>query len=156
MLYNMLYLVYGKSYGEFDSLAKWAVNHQVYSDQVRWLIQVPRIYDIFRKNKTIKSFGEFLNNIFTPVMEASINPKAVFRKIRIRKIRRIPYMDTDNFWPAYLGFQNVCFFQKILTLFLQFFLRNSGGAKNAFNLNTEVGITKNNPTQNIRKDIQKL
>ena len=40
------------------------------------MIQVPRIYDIFRKTGAVKHFGEFLNNIFSPVMEASLNPQA--------------------------------------------------------------------------------
>ena len=31
--------VYGSNYDEFELLAKWAVKHNVYSDQVRWLIQ---------------------------------------------------------------------------------------------------------------------
>jgi len=42
---------------------------------VRWLIQVPRIYDIISKSGKIKNFGEYLHNVFTPVLEASINPK---------------------------------------------------------------------------------
>ena len=35
--------IYGRSIEEWDRLAKWAVKHHVYSDNVRWLIQVPRI-----------------------------------------------------------------------------------------------------------------
>ena len=35
--------VYGKSTDEWEKLAKWVVNHHVYSPNVRWLIQVPRI-----------------------------------------------------------------------------------------------------------------
>ena len=57
-------------------MAKWAIEHKVYSPSVRWMIQVPRIYDIFRKTGAVKHFGEFLNNIFSPVMEASLNPQA--------------------------------------------------------------------------------
>jgi len=67
--------VYGVAYNEFSDLAKWAVNHNVYSPHVRWLIQVPRIYDIISKSGKIKNFGEYLHNVFTPVLEASINPK---------------------------------------------------------------------------------
>lgn len=32
--------VYGRSNKEWDNLARWAIQHQVYSDHVRWLIQV--------------------------------------------------------------------------------------------------------------------
>lgn len=35
--------IYGRSRDEWDKLAQWAVNHRVYSHNVRWLIQVPRL-----------------------------------------------------------------------------------------------------------------
>ena len=35
--------IYGRSVEEWDNLATWAVNHSVYSDNVRWLIQIPRL-----------------------------------------------------------------------------------------------------------------
>lgn len=35
--------VYGRNQDEWDKLAIWAVSHDVYSDNVRWLIQVPRL-----------------------------------------------------------------------------------------------------------------
>lgn len=35
--------IYGRQRDEWDKLAQWAVKHQVYSDNVRWLIQVPRL-----------------------------------------------------------------------------------------------------------------
>lgn len=35
--------IYGKSRNEWDNLAKWAVNNKVYSENVRWLIQIPRL-----------------------------------------------------------------------------------------------------------------
>jgi len=35
--------IYGKSRDEWDKLAKWGVDNKVYSDNVRWLIQIPRL-----------------------------------------------------------------------------------------------------------------
>ena len=35
--------IYGRSRDEWAKLAKWAINHDVYSDNVRWLIQIPRL-----------------------------------------------------------------------------------------------------------------
>lgn len=35
--------IYGRSRDEWDNLAKWAVKHRVYSHNVRWLVQVPRL-----------------------------------------------------------------------------------------------------------------
>lgn len=35
--------IYGKGPEEWDKLAKWAIQSDVYSDNVRWLIQIPRL-----------------------------------------------------------------------------------------------------------------
>ena len=35
--------IYGRNRSEWDNLAKWAIENCVYSDNVRWLIQVPRL-----------------------------------------------------------------------------------------------------------------
>ena len=35
--------IYGRSPDEWDKLATWAVENMMYCDNVRWLIQVPRI-----------------------------------------------------------------------------------------------------------------
>lgn len=35
--------IYGKSSDEWDKLADWAITYNVYSDNVRWLIQIPRL-----------------------------------------------------------------------------------------------------------------
>ncbi|XP_059832218.1 AMP deaminase 3-like isoform X2 [Hypanus sabinus] len=67
--------IYGRSASEWSSLAKWFIKHQVYSPYVRWIIQVPRIYDIFRSKKLLPSFGKMLENIFLPLFEATINPR---------------------------------------------------------------------------------
>ncbi|XP_059471605.1 AMP deaminase 2 isoform X2 [Neocloeon triangulifer] len=66
--------IYGKSPDEWEKLAKWAVLNDVYSDNVRWLIQVPRLYDIFKSNKIINNFQQVLSNIFLPLFEATNNP----------------------------------------------------------------------------------
>jgi AMP deaminase len=33
---------------EWDKLAEWARDNNVYSDNVKWLIQVPRLYDVYK------------------------------------------------------------------------------------------------------------
>lgn len=35
--------IYGRSPDDWDKLATWAVDHDMYCDNVRWLIQIPRI-----------------------------------------------------------------------------------------------------------------
>ncbi|KAL1020654.1 hypothetical protein UPYG_G00002930 [Umbra pygmaea] len=66
--------IYGRSRDEWDKLAQWAVKHQVYSNNVRWLVQVPRLFDVYHTKKQLSNFQELLENIFLPLFEVSINP----------------------------------------------------------------------------------
>jgi len=66
--------IYGRNLQEWDNLAKWAMNNDVYSDNLRWLIQIPRIYDIYKNNKMVENFEDILRNIFVPLFEATIKP----------------------------------------------------------------------------------
>ncbi|XP_029438523.1 AMP deaminase 3 isoform X2 [Rhinatrema bivittatum] len=66
--------IYGRSAEEWNILANWFIKNKVYSPNMRWIIQVPRIYDIFRSKKILPSFGKMLENIFLPLFEATINP----------------------------------------------------------------------------------
>uniref|UniRef100_A0A8C4ZXJ4 AMP deaminase n=1 Tax=Gadus morhua TaxID=8049 RepID=A0A8C4ZXJ4_GADMO len=68
--------IYGRSRDEWDKLAKWAVKHAVYSDNVRWLIQVPRLFDVYRTKKQLANFQEMLENIFLPLFEVTVNPRS--------------------------------------------------------------------------------
>ncbi|XP_061721666.1 AMP deaminase 2-like isoform X2 [Cydia pomonella] len=61
--------IYCKNKMEWSKLATWAVKNNVYSEHVRWVVQVPRLYDIYRENKLLKNFQEFLNNLFNPLFE---------------------------------------------------------------------------------------
>ncbi|KAM3853421.1 AMP deaminase 3 isoform 1-T1 [Vipera latastei] len=66
--------IYGRSADEWQNLAKWFIRHKIYSPHMRWIIQVPRIYDIFRAKNILPNFGKMLENIFLPLFEATINP----------------------------------------------------------------------------------
>ncbi|PKU27627.1 hypothetical protein llap_22069 [Limosa lapponica baueri] len=66
--------IYGRSRDEWDKLARWAVNHRVHSNNVRWLVQVPRLFDVYRTKKQLANFQEMLENIFLPLYEATIHP----------------------------------------------------------------------------------
>ncbi|KAK6639442.1 AMP deaminase 2 [Polyplax serrata] len=67
--------IYGKSYDEWDKLAKWAITYNVYSDNIRWLIQIPRLFDIFKSNNMMNNFQEMLYNIFLPLFEVTNDPE---------------------------------------------------------------------------------
>jgi len=68
--------IYGRSKSEWDKLAKWAVTHSVYSDNVLWLIQVPRLYDIYKSNKLVTNFQQLIDNLFGPLFEVTNDPKS--------------------------------------------------------------------------------
>ncbi|XP_069551564.1 AMP deaminase 3b isoform X2 [Brachyistius frenatus] len=67
--------IYGRSASEWESLATWFIQHEVHSPNMRWMIQVPRIYDIFRSKKLVPHFAKMLENIFLPLFEATVNPQ---------------------------------------------------------------------------------
>ncbi|KAK1152298.1 AMP deaminase 1-like, partial [Acipenser oxyrinchus oxyrinchus] len=68
--------IYGRSPKEWTNLANWFTKHQVYSPNLKWMIQVPRIYDVFRSKNFVPHFGKMLENIFLPAFEATINPQS--------------------------------------------------------------------------------
>ncbi|XP_020492105.1 AMP deaminase 3b isoform X1 [Labrus bergylta] len=67
--------IYGRSASEWESLATWFIQHKVHSPNMRWMIQVPRIYDIFRSKKLVPNFAKMLENVFLPLFEATVNPQ---------------------------------------------------------------------------------
>ncbi|WKY11007.1 hypothetical protein Q1695_002950 [Nippostrongylus brasiliensis] len=68
--------IYGRSKDEWDKLAKWAITHDVWSPNVRWLIQIPRLYDIYKAKNMVQNFDELLDNIFTPLFEVTNDPSS--------------------------------------------------------------------------------
>ncbi|KAK0487740.1 hypothetical protein IW261DRAFT_1558788 [Armillaria novae-zelandiae] len=66
--------IYGRSPDEWDKLAKWIVNNKLYSHNVRWLIQVPRLYDVYKANGSIKTFEDIVINLFRPLFEVTKDP----------------------------------------------------------------------------------
>ncbi|KAG8926384.1 AMP deaminase [Tulasnella sp. 408] len=68
--------IYGRSKEEWGKLAKWVVNHKLYSHNVRWLVQVPRLYDVYRKNGQVKNFSEVIHNVFQPLFDVTKDPSS--------------------------------------------------------------------------------
>ncbi|KAG5491384.1 hypothetical protein JIQ42_01285 [Leishmania sp. Namibia] len=66
--------VYGINIKEWDKLAHWFATHGMASKHNKWIIQVPRVYKVFRAQNVIGSFGQYLENIFQPLWEASLHP----------------------------------------------------------------------------------
>lgn len=87
--------IYGRSLDEWDKLAKWIVNNKLFSHNVRWLIQVPRLYDVYKANGSVKTFEDIvrseimlfsqfhiliswisLSDVFQPLFEVTKDPSS--------------------------------------------------------------------------------
>lgn len=68
--------IYGRSKKEWDQLADWIVDHELYSPHNRWLIQVPRLYGMYQSSRSLRTFGEMLDNIFVPLFEVTNDPSS--------------------------------------------------------------------------------
>jgi len=66
--------IYGKSREEWAKLAKWFRKYDVQCSKVRWVIQVPRLYSLFRKLGNVESFADVMRNVFEPLFEATLDP----------------------------------------------------------------------------------
>ncbi|KAG0174006.1 AMP deaminase [Apophysomyces sp. BC1015] len=66
--------IYGRSKSEWDNLAKWVVKNKLVSPNVRWLVQVPRLYNIYRSSGTIESFDDVIKNLYEPLFEVTQDP----------------------------------------------------------------------------------
>lgn len=66
--------VYGINSKEWANLANWFTTHGMSCKHNTWVIQVPRVFKIFRSQNVIGSFGQYLQNIFSPLWEASLHP----------------------------------------------------------------------------------
>jgi AMP deaminase len=67
--------IYGRSTNEWDTLANWFSDYEMKHPHITWMIQVPRLYNIFKKKNVVTSMSDWLRNIFEPVMEASLHPQ---------------------------------------------------------------------------------
>lgn len=68
--------IYGRSPDEWDKLAGWVCKHRLFSDNVRWLIQVPRLYNIYRDKNLVDNFEDMLRNIYGPLFEVTKDPSS--------------------------------------------------------------------------------
>ncbi|KAF7348221.1 A-deaminase domain-containing protein [Mycena sanguinolenta] len=67
--------IYGRSKDEWDKLAKWVVNNRLYSHNVRWLIQIPRLYNIYKASGSVETFQDIITNVFVPLFEVTKDPR---------------------------------------------------------------------------------
>jgi AMP deaminase len=68
--------IYGKSADEWDKLAAWVVDNKLFSHNVRWLIQVPRLYDVYKDSGLMENFEAIIKNLFQPLFEVTKDPNS--------------------------------------------------------------------------------
>lgn len=60
---------------EWTKMAAWIHDHKVISHNVRWMIQIPRLYAVYRNAGVLTDFQNMIDNIFLPLFEVTINPQ---------------------------------------------------------------------------------
>ncbi|OGM39994.1 AMP deaminase [Aspergillus bombycis] len=68
--------IYGRSIQEWDKLAAWVVDNKLFSPNVRWLIQVPRLYDVYKSSGMMENFEQVIANVFQPLFEVTKDPNS--------------------------------------------------------------------------------
>jgi len=68
--------VYGRKYDEWENLSKWIVEKDLVDlSNIKFMIQMPRVYTIWKMTGKVKNFGEMLQNFFEPMFEATLHPE---------------------------------------------------------------------------------
>jgi AMP deaminase len=68
--------IYGRTMDEWDKLAAWVVDNKLFSPNVRWLIQVPRLFDVYKSSNLMENFQQIIVNLFQPLFEVTKDPSS--------------------------------------------------------------------------------
>ncbi|ANB14693.1 AMP deaminase [Sugiyamaella lignohabitans] len=66
--------IYGRDPNEWSKLAAWVIDNKLLSHNVRWLIQIPRLYNIYKEGGIVKNFNDVVENVFKPLFEVTKDP----------------------------------------------------------------------------------
>jgi AMP deaminase len=87
--------IYGRDLDEWDKLAAWVVDNKLFSPNIRWLIQVPRLYDVYKATKLMDNFEQVVINVFQPLFEVTKDPSS-HPKLHIFLQRVIGFDSVDD------------------------------------------------------------
>lgn len=87
--------IYGRDLEEWDKLASWVVDNKLYSPNVRWLIQIPRLYDVYKNSALMENYEQIIINIWKPLFEVTQDP-ASHPKLHIFLKRVIGFDSVDD------------------------------------------------------------
>jgi len=68
--------IYGRAIDEWDKLAGWVIDNKLVSHNVRWLIQVPRLYSLYKATGQMENYESIIINLFRPLYEATQDPSS--------------------------------------------------------------------------------
>jgi AMP deaminase len=68
--------IYGRNLQEWDKLAAWVVDNKLFSPNVRWLIQIPRLYAMYKAMGSMDNFEAIIRNVFQPLFEVTLDPSS--------------------------------------------------------------------------------
>lgn len=66
--------IYGRKRDEWEKLSRWVLNNNLVSSNNQWMIQVPRLYSLYKASGQIACFQDMLENLFIPMFEATVDP----------------------------------------------------------------------------------
>ena len=87
--------IYGRNWQEWDKLAAWVVDNKLFSHNVRWLIQIPRLYSMYKATGAMDNFEAVIRNVFQPLFEVTQDPSS-HPKLHIFLQRVIGFDSVDD------------------------------------------------------------
>ncbi|KAF2132958.1 AMP deaminase 3 [Dothidotthia symphoricarpi CBS 119687] len=87
--------IYGRDIDEWDNLAAWVIDNKLFSPNVRWLIQVPRLFDVYKATGLMGNFEQVIINLFRPLFEVTKDPTS-HPKLHIFLQRVIGFDSVDD------------------------------------------------------------
>ncbi|KAF2831548.1 AMP deaminase [Ophiobolus disseminans] len=87
--------IYGRDIEEWDKLAAWVIDNKLFSPNVRWLIQVPRLFDVYKATGLMENFQQVIVNVFQPLFEVTRDPTS-HPKLHIFLQRVIGFDSVDD------------------------------------------------------------
>ena len=68
--------VYGRKRNEWGQLAQWVMGHGLISEYNRWMIQIPRIFNVYQSLGFLSNMGEMIENLFAPLFAVTLAPES--------------------------------------------------------------------------------
>jgi AMP deaminase len=87
--------IYGRDIEEWDKLAAWVIDNKLFSPNVRWLVQVPRLFDVYKATGLMDNFQQVIINVFQPLFEVTRDPTS-HPKLHIFLQRVIGFDSVDD------------------------------------------------------------